>query len=93
MKYVLIIHEVNDYAVWKKIFDEASNMRKEAGEISYQVLKYENAPQKIVHFSIWSSLEKAKQFFQSSALINIRDEAGVKFPDFIYLEQLESGTL
>ncbi|MCI9843744.1 antibiotic biosynthesis monooxygenase [Flavobacterium pectinovorum] len=93
MKYVLIIHEVEDYIAWKKIFDNSSVIRKEAGEISYQVLKYENEPNKIVHFSVWSSLEKAKDFFQSPKLIKIRADAGVKSPDFIYLEQLETGIL
>lgn len=93
MKYVLIIHEVEDYIAWKKIFDNASGIRKEAGEISYQILKYENSPNKIVHFSVWSSLEKAKNFFQSPKLIKIRADAGVKSPDFIYLEQLETGIL
>jgi quinol monooxygenase YgiN len=93
MKYVLIIHEVEEYHSWKSIFDKAAGIRKEAGEISYQVLKYENDPNKIVHFSVWSSLEKAKQFFESSKLIQIRAEAGVKSPDFIYLEQLETGIL
>jgi len=93
MKYVLIIHEVEDYIVWKKIFDNAAGIRKEAGEISYQVLRYENDPNKIVHFSVWSSLDKAKQFFESPKLIQIRAEAGVKSPDFIYLEQLETGIL
>lgn len=91
MKYVLIIHQVEDYIVWKKIFDKAAQIRKEAGEISYQVLRYEDDPNKIVHFSVWSSLEKAKQFFESPKLIQIRKEAGVKSPDFIYLEQLETG--
>ncbi len=93
MKYVLIIHEVEDYYAWKKIFDNASAIRKEAGEISYQVLKYENEPNKIVHFSVWSSLEDAKNFFQSPKLVKIRTDAGVKSPDFIYLEQLETGIL
>lgn len=93
MKYVLIIHEVEDYKNWKKIFDNASNIRKEAGEISYQVLRYENEPNKIVHFSVWSSIENAKKFFESPKLIEIRKEAGVKSPDFIYLEQLDSGIL
>lgn len=93
MKYVLIIHEVEDYIAWKKIFDNASTIRKDAGEISYQILKYENEPNKIVHFSVWSSLEKAKDFFQSPKLIKIRADAGVKSPDFIYLEQLETGIL
>jgi quinol monooxygenase YgiN len=93
MQYVLIIHEVEDYVAWKKIFDKASTIRKEAGEISYQVLKYENEANKIVHFSSWSSLENAKKFFESPELIQIRKEAGVQSPDFIYLEQLETGIL
>lgn len=93
MKYVLIIHKVEEYVVWKKIFDNASVIRKEAGEIAYQVLKYENEPNKIVHFSVWSSLEKAKDFFESPKLVKIRTNAGVKSPDFIYLEQLETGIL
>jgi hypothetical protein len=93
MQYVLIIHEVEDYAAWKKIFDGASIIRKAAGEMAYQVLKYENKANKIVHFSSWSSLEDAKNFFESPKLVQIRIDAGVKSPDFIYLEQLETGIL
>lgn len=93
MKYVLIIHEVTDYAIWKRIFDSATIIRKEAGEQSYQIFKYENEPNKIVHLSVWSSLEKAKHFFQSPELVQIRAKAGVQSPDFIYLEQLETGIL
>lgn len=93
MKHVLIIHEVADYPAWKKVFDNAAGIRKEAGEISYQVLKYEQEPNKIVHFSVWSSLENAKSFFESPKLVQIRKEAGVKSPEFIYLDELESGVL
>ena len=93
MQYVLIIHEVVDYPAWKKIFDEASGIRKDAGERSYQVLRYQSDPNKIVHFSEWTSLDDAKRFFESPQLIKIRAQAGVKSPNFIYLEQLETGTL
>jgi quinol monooxygenase YgiN len=93
MQYVLIIHEVEDYELWKKVFDNASDIRREAGERSYQVLKYESDPNKVVHFSSWTSIDDAKRFFESPKLIRIRAEAGVKAPDFIYLDQLESGTL
>jgi Antibiotic biosynthesis monooxygenase. len=93
MQYVLIIHEVEDYESWKKVFDNASDIRREAGERSYQVLKYESDPNKVVHFSSWTSIDDAKRFFESPKLIRIRAEAGVKAPDFIYLDQLESGTL
>ncbi|HEY8035816.1 MAG TPA: antibiotic biosynthesis monooxygenase [Methylobacter sp.] len=93
MEYVLIIHEVEDYAAWKKIFDDASPIRKNAGELSYQVLKLDNNVNKIVHFSKWISLSNAKAFFESAKLVEIRKQAGVKAPEFIYLEQLEDGVL
>ena len=93
MEYVLIIHEVNDYAAWKKIFDDAVPIRKSAGELSYQVLKLDNNANKIVHFSKWISLSNAKAFFESAKLVEIREQAGVKAPEFIYLEQLEAGVL
>jgi quinol monooxygenase YgiN len=93
MQHVLIIHEVEDYPAWKKVFDKAAGIRKEAGERSYQVLKYENTPNKIVHFSAWTSINDAKAFFESPRLVQIRKEAGVKAPEFIYLDQIEAGNL
>ena len=93
MPHVLIIHEVADYAAWKIIFDRAAGIRKEAGERTYQVLRYESDPNKIVHFSTWTSTDDARAFFESPRLVQIREEAGVKAPDFIYLEELEAGTL
>jgi len=44
MQHVLIIHEVADYSAWKKVFDAASDMRRDAGERSYQLLKYQTKP-------------------------------------------------
>ena len=91
--YVLIIHEVADYPAWKVIFDNAAGIRKAAGEISYQVLKYDTDANRIVHFSAWSSLKNARRFFESPELGEIRKVAGVKAPDFIYLEEIERGLL
>ncbi|HEY9693053.1 MAG TPA: antibiotic biosynthesis monooxygenase [Oculatellaceae cyanobacterium] len=93
MQYVLIIHEVEDYAVWKKVFENAAQIRKEAGEISYQLLKLETDANNIVHFSRWSSLQNAKNFFESERLVEIRKQAGVKAPTFIYLDEIENGIL
>ncbi len=93
MQYVLIIHEVEDYVAWKKVFDNAAQIRKEAGEISYQLLKLETDANNIVHFSRWSSLQNAKNFFESERLVEIRKKAGVKAPTFIYLDEIENGIL
>ena len=93
MQFVLIIHEVEDYAAWTKIFDEAVQILKEAGEISYQLLKYDTDANNIVHFSRWSSLQNARNFFESPQLVEIRKKAGVKAPAFVYLEEIETGVL
>ena len=91
--HVLIIHEVADYPAWKQVFDNAAAMRKEAGERSYQVLCHHENRNKIVHFSAWTSIVAAQSFFESPRLAQIRAEAGVKAPEFIYLHQLETGLL
>lgn len=93
MQFVLIIHEVADYQAWKLIFDKAATLRRDAGEMTYQVLKYQSDPNRIVHFSRWRSLDDARAFFESDTLVEIRRQAGVKSPEFIYLDQLESGVL
>lgn len=93
MQYVLIIHEVDSYPAWKAVFDNAANIRKKAGEISYQLLRYDNDANNIVHFSQWSSLANAKRFFESPELVEIRKKAGVKAPEFIYLDEIETGVL
>ena len=93
MQHVLIIHEVADYPAWKKVFDGAAGIRKEVGERSYQVLRCEHEPRKIVHFSAWTSSADARAFFESPRLVEIRKQAGVKAPEFIYLDLVEAGVL
>lgn len=93
MQHVLIIHEVEDYPAWKQVFDQAAEMRKRAGEISYQLLHFDADANKVVHFSRWRSLDKARSFFESPELDQIRKKAGVKAPSFLYLHELERGVL
>lgn len=93
MQHVLIIHEVESYPAWKLVFDQAAGIRKAAGEISYQLLRYYNDANNIVHFSKWTSLDNARRFFESPVLVEIRKKAGVKAPDFIYLREIERGVL
>lgn len=93
LQHVLIIHEVADYTAWKKVFDGAAGIRKEAGERTFQVLRYDSDANRIVHFSAWTSHAAARAFFESPRLVEIRKQAGVKAPEFIYLDELEAGVL
>ena len=91
--YVLIIHEVADIDAWRVVFERAAGLRRDAGERAYQVLVDATAPDVVVHFSSWTSLDAARAFFQSPELEAIRAEAGVRAPEFRYLDELTSGTL
>ncbi len=93
MPYVLILHEVESYPAWKLIFDQAADIRKQAGEVSYQLFRHDTDANSIVHFSQWSSLDGARRFFESPELVEIRTRAGVKAPHFLYLDEIEQGVL
>ncbi|AZI37704.1 hypothetical protein NT2_06_01820 [Caenibius tardaugens NBRC 16725] len=92
-EYVLIVHEVEDYAKWKAIFDDAATIRREAGEIEYRLLALDTDANRVVHFSCWSSLSAAHAVFESPELVEIRRAAGVHAPEFLYLKEIEAGVL
>jgi heme-degrading monooxygenase HmoA len=91
--HVLIIHAVKGYTAWKKVFDEAAAMRKSAGEQRYQLLRFDHDTHQVVHFSQWSSLSRARAFFESAELAALRERAGAEAPQFLYLKALEQGLL
>ena len=93
MPTVLIVHDVDDYQGWKSAFDGAAGLRKQAGEVSFDLLRFDENCNRIVHLSEWTSLDAARQFFQSAEVAEIRRKAGVHEPQFCYLERLESGIL
>ena len=92
-QHVLIIHQVDDYDRWKLAFDDAAGIRAAAGERTYQVLRDAQAPNRVVHFSTWTSIGAAKAFFESADVVEIRRAAGVHAPEFLYLNEVESATL
>ena len=91
--HVLIIHAVDDYETWKRVFDDAADIRREAGERSYQVLRRDDDAGTVVHLSTWTSHAAARAFFESPRLVEIREQAGVHAPEFLYLDEVDSGTL
>jgi quinol monooxygenase YgiN len=93
MPFVLIQHEVESFPAWKTEFDAAAALRKVAGEISFQLLVHAANPRLVVHFSAWSSLDAARRFFESPEVHAIRQRAGVKAPEFCFLDEVEQGVL
>jgi heme-degrading monooxygenase HmoA len=93
MPHVLIVHDVADYDAWKSVFDDAAGIRRDAGERSFQVLRSASDPDRVVHFSVWTSHADAREFFESDRLVEIRRQAGVSAPEFVYLDEVDAGSL
>ncbi len=93
MPHVLIVHEVEDYKAWKAAFDAAADLRRAAGEVTFQVLCSDLDWNRVVHFSRWRDLAAARRFFESPEVAEIRRRAGVRAPEFLYLEELDRGVL
>ncbi len=91
MPHVLVRHRVNDYEVWREGFDGAFEMRKEAGEISFQLFNGSDNSLLVVGLFEWENLEKAKMFFEDPRLKQAMVDAGVAGePDIHYLTSIPS---
>jgi hypothetical protein len=82
-----IMHEVEDYSSWKAVFDHAAGIRKEAGEIVYQLLHYDRDANTIVHLSEWPSLHNAGASLNLRSCRDLGRTAGVQSRRFIYLQE------
>ena len=69
MSYILVTrHKVEDYARWKSAFDGDTEMRKGAGEKSYQIFHTDDDPNNLAILFEWDNLDNARKFMQSEEL-------------------------
>jgi len=81
--------EVEDFTKWKAGFTEAEGLRKNAGAKDGQVFQGEGNPKLVVVIIEWDNLENAKKYFQSPALKEVQQKAGVKgVPEAALLQAL-----
>jgi len=86
MATLLVHHKVQDYEVWRKIFDDDAKRRKEYGSTGFQVLKSTSNPNDLTVLMEWPSVEAAKAFATSESLKEKMQNAGViSKPEMIFL--------
>ena len=78
MATLLIQHRVKDFSTWKKIFDSKSDLRSASGELSAQVFRDANDPNRVTVINKWKSLESAQKFTQSPELREAMEKSGVE---------------
>jgi len=81
MTYIYVHHTVEDYAAWRKGFDDHASARQAAGatEEAYIMQTVDN-PNEIIAILGWSDVEKAKAFVQLPELKAAMEKAGVTSP-------------
>ena len=80
MPYMLVQHQVEDFAKWKTVFDSALDMRRAGGEKSAQILHDADDVNSLTLLFEWDSLENAQQYAQNPDLKAAMQEAGVTSP-------------
>jgi heme-degrading monooxygenase HmoA len=90
MSYLLVRHQVADYARWKPVFDAHGAVRKASGAKGARIFRNARDPKEILVLVEWDDLEKARQFIESGDSRQVRQRAGVAdTPDVYFLEEIE----
>ena len=88
----LMYHKVQDFDKWKDVFDNFSDVRKAAGEISFSTGTLHNEPNTAFVLNTWNSNEDFQAFVGSSELAEGMKNAGVlEAPNVIILEEISNG--
>jgi heme-degrading monooxygenase HmoA len=78
MAYVLDRLQVNDYAAFESTFVSRDGIRRALGEKSYQILREEGDPNKVVLLFEWDTLENARNYLESAEVQLAAEQASVK---------------
>jgi len=81
--------EVEDFGKWKVGFIGAEALRKSAGAKGARVFQDDGNLKLVAVIIEWDNLENAKKYFQSPALKEVQQKAGVKgVPEVAVLQAL-----
>jgi heme-degrading monooxygenase HmoA len=87
MATLYVHHKVEDYAKWRKQFDEMDGLRRSMGQTSARVFHTTSSPNEIAIFIEWPTAEQARAYSQSPELKQGMQKAGViSQPDVLILE-------
>ncbi len=86
---VFVRHEVKDYKVWKKGYDEYATKQKEGGVYYQHVYQTIDNPNQVTVIHDFHSFEKAKAFFASEDLKSTMKKIGAVGKPEIWFVRLD----
>jgi len=83
---------VADYEPWKRSFDEHLEARKAGGEISYQVFRSVDDPNRLTVITVHDNAEQVRAFLDSPELKTAMQSAGVlEMGPMMVMEEVDRG--
>ena len=87
---LIVKHRVADFALWKKVFDSMTPVRKQHGWLGHTVLRDAQDPNVVTIINRVKDLEGAKRYGGSAEIKNAMREGGVQGPPEIsFLNDIE----
>jgi heme-degrading monooxygenase HmoA len=81
-------HKVQDYAAWRKVFDEGSAVRTRFGCTGHRVFQSLSDPNELTVLTEWKSVDHAKTYAASDEVKEGMKNAGViSQPDLMFLAE------
>jgi hypothetical protein len=89
MVTLFVRHQVEDYAVWRREYDQFDAMRKQMGVVSDSVHRGDDDPNMITVTHGFANMSAAKEFAGSDELRQVMHKAGVSGqPDIWFTEDV-----
>jgi quinol monooxygenase YgiN len=80
MASMLVQHKVKDFAEWKNVYDSVADLRASNGELSDQIYRDANDPNRLTVIFKWDSMANAQKYANSPELKAAMEKAGVDGP-------------
>lgn len=88
MALSVVLHRVDDYYAWRKVYDEAAPMQKAAGVLEESVYRMTDDPNHVLVLHRFATADEAEAFLSSPELREAMGRAGVQ-PDTLRAELFE----
>ena len=87
MTRLFVRHNVADYKVWRKAYNEFDAERRALGVIGQAVFQSVDDPNDVTVWHDFSTSQSAKDFASSSRLKEVMAKAGVREPQIWFVNQ------
>ncbi len=77
MPFVLVRHNIENWAAWKTVFDEHGATREAKGCKGGQVFRNADDPKEVTILLSWDGTDRARAFAKSTDLKRVMKRAGV----------------